>query len=308
MTTYRGVTTSYRSTASQPTYLVASRRRAKRSLSLLSALLVTLGLVAVGVVPASAATTKKYHASLGTLTATLTYQGAYPEAHGAVLTITSSGRVQYRSAVTSSFCGDLCWPQSTGYGGAPNPLQVVKLSVGAPVVILGLYSGGAHCCFIDEIFAPSTTTSYSKTEVFLGDPGAQLKKLPGGQWPVFVSADDSFAYTFTDYAASGLPVKILRFENHHVVIVTRHYRRVVSLDAQGWLHAFYDQASSHYADSVGVIAAWTADEYLLGRASNAETFLREQAAAGHLNSLLNPSVKGLVFVTQLNKFLHQRGY
>ncbi len=82
----------------------------------------------------------------------------------------------------------------------------------------------------------------------------------------------------------------------------------MSVDAQGWLRAFYGQKGSHYTDSVGVIAAWTADQFLLGRSTNAETFLRSQAAAGHLNSLLNPSEKGTVFITQLNKFLRQRGY
>jgi hypothetical protein len=182
-----------------------------------------LGLILLAVAPASAAATTKYHASLGAVEASLTFQGAYPEAHNAVLTISTSGHVQYRHAVTSSFCGNLCWPQSANYGGAINPLQVVRLGPGAPAVILGLFSGGAHCCGIDEIFAPGAMAKYVKTEVFFGDAPAQPETLPGDQWPVFVSADDSFAYEFTDYAASGLPLKILRFVNHRMVDVTRHY-------------------------------------------------------------------------------------
>ncbi len=308
MRTYRVVTTTQHPPTLHRNYLTALGRQARRNLSLLTAALVFLGVFAVGAAPTSAATTTTFHASLGTVRATLTYQGVYPEAHDALLTITSAGRVQYRHAVASSFCGRLCWPQSADYGGSRNPLQVVALSTGTPDVVLGLYSGGAHCCFLDEIFAPSTSTSYSKTEVFLGDPGADVKKLAGDRWPVFVSADDSFAYTFTDYAASGLPLKIMRFVNHRMVNVTRDYPHELSVDAQVWLRAFYGQASSHYSDSVGVIAAWTADEYLLGHASNAEKFLREQAAAGHLNSLLTPSLKGSMFITQLNKFLRQRGY
>ena len=268
-----------------------------------------------GAASASAApATTTYRSTLGPVTATLTFRGAYPESHGAVLTISAAGRVTYRRAVTSKFCGNLCWPQAADYGGSSNPLQVVRLGPGAPDVILGLYSGGAHCCTIDEIYAPvrtsspSTSRSYRATEVFFGDPGAQLRTLPGAKWPVLVTADDSFAYAFTDYAGSGLPIKILRFTNGHVVDVTRQYRHLISLDAQSWLHAFYAQASTHYDDSVGIIAAWVADEYLLGRARSAQAFLRTELRAGHLHSALDPQETGAHFIAQLTKFLRQRGY
>jgi hypothetical protein len=83
---------------------------------------------------------------------------------------------------------------------------------------------------------------------------------------------------------------------------------LLARDARIWLRAFNDQASSHYVDSVGVIAAWAADEYLLGRRSFALAFLRKQAAAGHLNSLLNSTEKGTAFISALTKFLRQRAY
>src|ERR1700731_454729 len=239
------------------------RRHVRRTIEPVATALMALGLILLGEVPASAAATTTYHASLGAVESTLTVQGAHPEARNAVLTISTSGHVQYRHAVASSFCGNLCWPQSANYGGAINPLQVVRLGPGAPAVILGLFSGGAHCCGIDEIFAPDASTKYVKTEVFFGDAPAQPEKLPGDTWRVFVSADDSFAYEFTDYAALVLPLKILSFVNHRIVDVTRLYPLLIARDARIWLRAFNDQASSHYVDSVGVIAAWTADEYLL---------------------------------------------
>lgn len=263
---------------------------------------------------ASATALTTDHSSLGPVTATLTFRGTYPESHGAVLTITTSGRVDFRHGVTSSFCGHLCWPQAADYGGSPDPVQVVRLGAGAPDVVVGLYSGGAHCCTLDEIYSPLPASStgaprgYATTEVFFGDPGAQLRTLPGDTWPVFVTADDTFAYAFTDYAASGLPLKILRFSAGHMVDVTRHFRHLVSLDAQSWLRAFYQQASMHYADSVGVIAAWAADEYLLGRSAQAQAFLRRELKAGHLRSALNQNVTGEQFIAHLSKFLHQHGY
>jgi len=40
--------------------------------------------------------------------------------------------------------------------------------------------------------------------------------------------------------------------------VTRSYPKLVATDAAFWLKAFKSGASSHYQDSVGVIAAWAA--------------------------------------------------
>ncbi len=259
----------------------------------------------VSALPASAAT---FSATQGTVSATVTYQGTYPTPKHTTLTIINAGHVVYRAAVTASFCGAYCWPQPTFGSGSANPLRVVRLEPGSPDVVLGLYSGGAHCCYIDEVFAPSSANTYVKTEINFGDPGSRLVALAGSKYAAILTADDSFAYAFTDFAASGLPIKLLRFSNNGFTNVTREYPNMIRADASSWLSAFYSQAASHYQDSVGLIAAWTADEYLLGRVAQANLFLRQQAAAGHLNSLLNPSVKGEVFIAQLQKFLGQRGY
>jgi hypothetical protein len=267
---------------------------------------IAMSLVTIaGALPASATT---YHSSLGNVSATLTYQGTYPTPQHTTITISRAGHVVYRGAVSAAFCGKLCWPTPSYGSGNASPLRVVRLEAGSPDVVLGLYSGGAHCCFIDEVFAPSSATKYVKTELNLGDPGARIEALPGNPYAAFVTADDSFAYVFTDFAASGLPIKVMRFSGHGFTNVTRQYPKLILFDAANWLVAFYSAASSHYSDSVGVIAAWAADEYLLGRANAADQFLDQQAAAGHLNSLLNPSVKGVTFVTELEKFLQHQGY
>jgi len=288
-----------------------SRHRIRR---LVSVLTIVVSLTALsGISPAGATTNT---ASLGNVTATLTYQTTYPiagnigvpEARNSILTIKRAGHLVYRGAVDSPMCGRLCWPQAAYGSGKSDPLRVVRLQAGSPDVLLGLYSGGAHCCFVDQVFAPSSDGFYSKTEIDLGDPGANLQALPGSPYAQLVTADDSFAYAFTDFAASGLPIKIERLEGHHFVDVTRLHPALIRKDASQWLAAFYAQKSSKYQDSVGVIAAWTADEYLLGRSAAAITFLHQQALAGHLNSLLNPSLKSTAFVTALERFLTQRGY
>jgi hypothetical protein len=68
-------------------------------------------------------------------------------------------------------------------------------------------------------------------------------------------------------------------------------------------------AKQHYSDSVGVVAAWAADEELLGHVKLVNTFLANQLKAGHLNSALSPEEPGGArFVTKLRKFLRTHGY
>jgi hypothetical protein len=286
----------------------------RRLAGLASALALTVILATfAGVVPASATTNT---AHLGNVTATLTYQKTYPvagdvgapEARNSILTIMVGGHLAYRAAVYSPVCGRLCWPEPTYGSGPGHALRVVRLQPGSPDVVLGLFSGGAHCCFVDQVFSPGTGRFYVKSEIDFGDPGARLEALPGSAYVAIVTANDAFAYQFTDFAASGLPIKIMRHVSSRFVDVTRHYPGLIRADASQWLNAFYSQKSSNYQDSVGVIAAWTADQYMLGRFVEANAFLGQQAAAGHLNSLLNPAVKADAFVAQLRKFLTRQGY
>jgi len=266
---------------------------------------VALGLCVAWSVPASAAT---FTSHLGTVTATLTYQGTSSDPHHTTLIVTNAGRVVYRAAVSTPLCATSCVPEAAYYPNGGNPLRVVRLEPGSPDVVLGLYSGGAHCCFADLVLEPLTASRYVATTINLGDPGARLQTLDGNPFVALVTADDSFAYAFTDYAASGLPVRILRVQGHRALDVTRQYPSMIRSDASRWLAAFYAQASSHYDDSVGVMAAWAADEYLLGQRASADRFLSQQAAAGHLNSLLNPTLKAFAYVQSLETFLVQRGY
>ena len=236
--------------------------------------------------------------------ATLDYRGPFNRASGLTLTITRDGTVRLHASVSSPVCGHLCWPAPVG-----SVLRVVNLGGSQPDVVVSLYSGGAHCCFVDQVFADGTGGHVVKSELVLGDPTATIKRLAPHGPLVFVTADDSFAYAFTDYAASGLPVRILTFRARRFVDVTSDYRSVVARDAQRWWRAFVATSSSRYADSVGPIAAWAADEERLGRSAVVARVLAAQARAGHLRSALNPVTgDGWRFVGQLNRFLARHGY
>jgi hypothetical protein len=261
---------------------------------------------AVCLIAAPVALARTESASAGSVTATFAFQGKVPRFHGLHLTISRGGAVVYDQPVVSKFCDKLCWPGPAVT--RRSSIQAVDLEgTGDPDIVLDLYSGGAHCCTVVQIFSfdPATAT-YVKTERVFGDPDAKVVDLGHTGHFEFLTADDSFAYRFTDFAASGLPIEILTFANRRFTDVTRSYPALIAKDAALWLRAFKAQAKQQYPDSVGVIAAWAADQDLLGHAKLVSRFLHRQAVAGHLNAPFEAG--GTKFVAKLQKFLRRRGY
>src|ERR1700735_4360138 len=97
--------------------------------------------------------------------------------------------------------------------------------------------------------------TYAPTERDFGDPGDEIVDLDHNGHYEFLTADDWFAYEFTDFAASGLPIEILTFSGGRFHNVTRSYPKLIAKDAASYLKAFKGMAKQHYSDSVGVIAA-----------------------------------------------------
>jgi hypothetical protein len=261
----------------------------------------------LAVAPTALATTQTGQS--GNVTATFTFAGKFLNYHGQRLEIAQGGTVVYNQPVVSKFCGKQCGPLSPEVG--QSSVNVVDLEHnGQPDVVLNLYTGGAHCCVVVQIFSfdPGTMT-YVKTERNFGDPGAQIVDLGHDGRLEILTADDSFAYAFTDYAASGLPIEVLTFSGRHFTNVTRRYPKLIANDAAGWLKAFNRLSKQHYQDSVGVVAAWAADEELLGHGGLVNRFLARQLKLGHLNSALAPQEPGgAKFVANLRRFLRAHGY
>lgn len=247
-------------------------------------------------------------ASMDGVKATFTFSGSPPEVHDPRLSIARHGVVVFNGPVTSKWCGQSCWPNTIA--AKDHVVHVERLQAGQTLdVVLDLYSGGAHCCSVEQVYSLTKAGKVRKVEHNFGDPGVKFERIGAGGATYFVSADDVFAYAFTDFAASGLPIEILRFEDGSFHDVTRQFPALIARDATQWLTAFHDQASSHYSDSVGVVAAWAADEDMLGHASTVKTFLAAQLKAGHLHSGLSPiEPGGQRFVTALQAFLHKHGY
>jgi hypothetical protein len=235
--------------------------------------------------------------------------GTFPEAKNGQLTIFKSGTIIDHVVVTSQWCGHQCWPNSVS--SKQSVVHVVRLRPGGPLdVVLDLYSGGAHCCAIEQVYYfDSSTGTYNKVEHNFGDPGIKLVPLGKDDSDLFLTADDRFAYAFTDYAASGMPIEIDSFSNGSFRPVTKEFPQLIKKDATQYRDAFFDEASSKYDDTVGLAAAWAADEDLLGHFSQVTSFLHQESQAGRLNSGLYPvQPSGAKFVVALQKFLRHNGY
>jgi hypothetical protein len=233
-------------------------------------------------------------ASAGDVTATVSWRGQNPTVTDMHLTISRAGTVVYNQPVSSNACGAYCGPG--GAGG--KSVQVLDLTAdGELEVVLDLYSQGAHCCFIDQVFSPSAALgTYVLTQRDFVNSGAALRDLGHNGQTEFVSADNAFAYEFTDFAESGLPIQIFKFTGLKFVDVTRDYPSLIRKDANLWWHAYRSDRDS---GRVGLIAAWAADEYNLGKASGARRTLTQQVSEHRISAR---------FVKRLEAFLKRNGY
>ena len=123
---------------------------------------------------------------------------------------------------------------------------------------------------------------------------------------MFISADDRFAYTFAAFAFSGLPLQIWSVAGGRFVDVTRRYPARVAADAKRWWTGLPRQRCAGIS-ATAALAAWAADEELLGRGG---AMRAELAAQERLGTLRNDGggPGGAAFVAALERFLAQTGY
>jgi hypothetical protein len=242
-------------------------------------------------------------------TLTGTYGGTFPtEISRATLAIRDDGRLVFSGRVgvgpyffkNSVALGSL--PVYTDSANAPQgSLCIVRLASGErPSVLLDLYSGGAHCCtFLDGYRFGSDRLQLTSLDI--GNPLAQLA-YEGGKF-VILTADNSFAYAFSSFAGSGMPIKVLSFSGDAFTNVTRDYLGLVAENSNIWQSAYYQDPSS----SSGLLAAWIADEDLLGQSSSAWSFVENAVRTGEVK--VTPWFKsGAAYLSALRNLLVKDGY
>jgi hypothetical protein len=181
-------------------------------------------------------------------------------------------------------------------------LEVLDLDrSGEPEVLLNLYSGGAHCCYSTRIYTfAAEATPYASLFHEWGNAGYRLEDLDADGGLEFVTGDDQFDTAFTSHAASRRPPQVWRYAAGRLTNATRSYPGLLEKDAAECWKAFQELSPKDpTGDQVrGVLAAYLADQYLLGRGSEGWRRLIEVYR--------KPDRKK--FFAQLTAFLQKSGY
>jgi hypothetical protein len=184
-------------------------------------------------------------------------------------------------------------------------LRVVDLDGdGEPEVVVDLYTGGAHCCFISEVLR-WTGAGYAATTRNWADSGYTLEVGAGGAAATFVTADARFAYAFASFADSAFPVQLLNFRAGSWEDVTVAHPESIRADISRLAKAYRKRRKGRYA--LGILAAWVADEYRIGHRARADRFVAGELRAGRLRGL-KPWPERKAYIKALRRSLRAWGY
>jgi hypothetical protein len=248
-------------------------------------------------------------ASSGAVRATLTWKAAKFGAKDPHLVVVRSGATLFDGSPVAS--SDGCRKGGCSYapsGKRDGPLQVRDLDGdGEPEVLVDAYTGGAHCCALTEILR-FTGAGYSTLEADWGNAGYDLTDLDSDGRPELVASDDAFAGAFTSYAASFFPPLVLDYDaaaNGGFRDVTRGFPSLARRNMREALHTLRQARRQHY-ETLGIVAAYVADLYLLGRGQEVRPYLSRARRRGDLRTIAGPAPRS--FDRRLLKFLHDQGY
>jgi hypothetical protein len=263
--------------------------------------LVAAALLCVATASVAVADTGEKHlrASADGIAALLSYRQPDDMTRGARLQITRHGSVRLSAPIAAL----------TGFS-RPTGLVVRDLGTDRePEVILDVYTGGAHCCVHSLIYRYDRAQRRYRFGVRdWGNVGFRIIDLDRNGQPEFRSADDRFAYAFTSYADSVFPLRIWHYDRGRFLDVTRSFPRLVLADAR---NAWRTYLSARHTDPRGALAAWLADEYLLGQQEQGWRKVDAAYRRGEVGP--RPGLTGLwpegqAYVKALEAFLRKLGY
>jgi hypothetical protein len=248
-------------------------------------------------------------ASAGAATATLSWGKAKFGVANPRLVIVRAGATLFDASPVAG--SDGC---KDGYcsflpsGKRKQALQVVDLNGdGEPEVLVDAYTGGAHCCAVTEL-AAFNGTGYAIQELFWGDPGYELQDLNGDGRPEFVSLDDAFAGAFTSFAASFFPPYVVDYDpavQGALRDVTRQFPALIRSNQRSALRGLRRARKQRY-ETLGAVAAYVADLYLLGKAKDVKPYLARARKRGDLRTISGRAPRS--FERKLLGFLKKQGY
>ena len=219
------------------------------------------------------------------------------------LTITRDG--------VNAFSAKLRKPPAGGFNAQPSGYFARHRSVvvtdvdgdGEPEVVLDLYWGGAHCCWYSQIYRyVSANKHYAALVQVWGNFGYVFADLDHDGTQELVTRDDRFSYAFGSFADSRWPVRILRYRAGRVTVETPSYPSEIGRDANALWHAAMNPKRK--ASNQGIVAAWAADEAMVGHWAVASRSIDRLSRSGKIHGELS-RVK---FEQKLRSFLRRTGY
>ena len=270
------------------------------------ALTLVAALVAAAVLPAAAqARDVTQTAKSGDVSATLTYHVAKDIYSQVRLRIARSGTVVSDQRLREVACGTGCAAWAPGLFAVPGPVKVQDLDGdGEPEVIVDFYTGGAHCCVVTAFYRWDGG-AYRRSVQYFGNYGYKIVDLDHDGTPELSAYDERFAYAFGSYADSLSPPVIWHWQAGKLVDLTKSFPAVVKANARLAFELFTRSKRRH--DDIAaraVLAAWTADQCLLGQSSQAFARLEAARKAGDLGT----AKAGARYITELRTFLKRGGY
>jgi hypothetical protein len=165
---------------------------------------------------------------------------------------------------------------------ADSVLQVADLDGdGEPEILADFFSGGAHCCVTARLLTWNGA-GYTAKDINYGDVGYTLEDADGDGRPELVGYDPVFSGAFTAFAGSLFPPQVLRVDHGAIIDITRQFPALVRTDAKARLR---DLRKAKRGDDLrGVLAAYVADEYLLGRGTVGKAEIDHQHRAGRVTA------------------------
>jgi hypothetical protein len=240
----------------------------------------------------------------GTTTASLTWTPSELGVRDAALSITRNGVTAFDREISEMVCTGCSLP-----GNGADDVKLVDLDgLGDPEVIVTAYTEGEHCCSLAGFYSFNAQTGgYDELVENFASSGFNLDDLDHDGRPEIVTQDVRFEDRFTSHVASFPPPAVFIFVRQDDVPlladVTTKYPSLIRRNAAEAKRGFA-KAPRNDPSARGVIAAYVADQYLLGHGPTGLKELDRQARRGVLGSAKSAKA----YRSRLLRLLRRYGY
>jgi hypothetical protein len=259
------------------------------------------------------AATHEETATVGTVTATLSWRGEFQDTKNFRIQIARDNTVVVSEPVQIADCGS---GQETPGFACPWPIGDKPLELrdldgdGEPEAVIRAFTGGAHCCVVALIYRWNGTEYVTSERNFFGAAWT-LKDFDRDGIVEFRTSDYRFDFLYGSHAESVFPIQIMHFAAGRFTDVTTAFPRQVAKDATRLGREYERRANSRKQIGVrAALAAYVADILLLGKPDRARRELRKALKAGLLDRTRFDTVGpwGRKYVRHLKRTLKRFGY